>query len=105
LNGEPQDQTDWRARETVTWIWLDPETGGQFKVEFYDFSETAPRMFGNDIAYTTTIHEMDKLYSAAKQDETSIIPWIAECCKSYFGIKQWLEQNEIDHDIERESWA
>jgi hypothetical protein len=91
--------------KTVTWIWLDPETGGQLKVEFYDFSETAQRMFGNDIAYTITVREMTRLFSLSKQSETSLIPWLAENFKSYFGIKHWLEQNEIGYDIERESWA
>ena len=91
--------------KTATWIWLDPETGGQLKVEFYDFSELAQRMFGNDIAYTITVHEMDKLLSLAKHDETSIMQWMTENFQSYFGIKKWLEENEINFSIERESWA
>ena len=91
--------------KTVTWIWLDPDTGGQLKVEFYDFSETAQRMFGNDIAYTITVHEMDKLYSTARQDEASVIQWIAKNFQSYFAIKGWLEENNIRFSIERESWA
>jgi len=91
--------------KTVTWIWLDPETGGQLKVEFYDFSETAQRMFGNDIASTITVREMNKLFSAAKQDETSLIQWLAEKFQSYFGIKHWQEENEVEFSIEGESWA
>ena len=81
------------------------ETGGQLKVEFYDFSETAQRMFGNDIAYTITVDEMDKLFSAAKQDESSILAWMAEKFQSYLAIKRWLEENEIGYSVERESWA
>lgn len=88
--------------KTVTWIWLEP---GQLKVEFYDFSETAQRMFGNDIAYTITVNEMDQLFLAAEQNETSVISWMAEKFQSYFGIKNWLEENGISHNIERESWA
>ena len=91
--------------KTITWIWLDPETGGQLKVEFYDFSDLVQRMFGNDIAYTITVNEMDKLFSFSKHDEASVIPWIAENFKSYFGIKQRLEEIEIDFSIERESWT
>jgi hypothetical protein len=91
--------------KTVTWIWLGPETGGHLKVEFYDFSETAQRMFGNDIAYTITINEMTKLLSLTKQSETSLIPWMTENFKSYFEIKKWLEENRIAFSIERESWA
>jgi hypothetical protein len=88
--------------KTVTWIWLE---GSQLKIEYYDFRETAQRLFGNDIAYTITVHEMDKLFSTVNQNETSIIPWIEQYFKSYFGIKQWLEENEIDFSIERESRA
>ena len=91
--------------KTVTWIWLDPETGGQLKVEFYDFSETAQRMFGNDIAYTISVKEMTKLLSLTKQGEASLISWLEERFQSYFGIKRWLEENEIEFSVEIESWA
>jgi hypothetical protein len=30
---------------------------------------------------------------------------MAEKFQSYFDIKNWLEENEIGHEIERESWA
>ena len=90
--------------KTVTWIWLDAE-GGQLHVEYYDFSEDAQRFFGNDIAYTLTVKEMDKLFSAAKRDETSLMDLLQENFKSYFGIKRWLEENGIGFSIETESWA
>ena len=90
--------------KTVTWIWLDP-VGGQLKVEYYDFSESAQKLFGNDIAYTMTVNEMEKLFSTVNQNETSLIPWMERYFKSYFGIKQWLEENKIGFSIERESWA
>jgi hypothetical protein len=88
--------------KTVTWVWLE---NNQLKVEFYDFSETAQSMFGNDIAYILTVNEMTKLYSLAKQDAASLIQWLAENFRSYFGIKKWLEENEVNFSIERESWA
>ena len=91
--------------KTATWIWLEPETGGKLKVEYYDFSEPAHKFFGNDIAWTITVQEMNKLFSMINKDETSILPWMEKCFRSYFGIKQWLEENEIDFSIERESWA
>jgi len=90
--------------KTVTWIWLDP-AGGQLKVEYYDFSETAQQMFGNDIAYTITVNETSKLISISKQNEASLIAWLTENFKSYFGIKKWLEENEVDFETEIESWA
>lgn len=89
--------------KTVTWIWL--ENTGQLKVEYYDFSEAAQRLFGNDIAYTITVNEMAKLLSTINQSETSVIAWIEQYFKSYLGIKKWLEENKIDFSIERESWA
>ena len=91
--------------KTVTWIWLDPETGGQLKVEYYDFSETAQKLFGNDIAYTITVNEMDKLLLTVNQNEASIIQWMEQYFKSYFGIKKWLEENRIDFSIQIEGWA
>jgi len=88
--------------KTATWIRLED---GLLKVEYYDFSEAAQRLFGNDIAYIITVHEMDKLFSTIKQDETSLIPWMQQYFKSYFGIKQWLQENGIDFRIEVEGWA
>jgi hypothetical protein len=88
--------------KTVTWIWLE---NGRLKVEYYDFSESAQRLFGNDIAYIITVDDMDKLFSTVNQNETSIIPWMEQYFKSYFGIKQWLEENGIDFSIETEGWA
>jgi hypothetical protein len=88
--------------KTVTWIWLEY---GQLKVEYYDFSEAAQRLFGKDIAYTITVHDMDKLYSTVKQKEASILPWMEQYFKSYFGIKKWLEENGIDFSVEIEGWA
>ena len=88
--------------KTVTWIWLEK---GLLKVEYYDFSEDAQRMFGNDIAYTITVCDMPKLFSTVSKDEASLLPWIVEYFKSYFGIKQWLEENKIGFDVEIESHA
>lgn len=88
--------------KSTTWIWLE---AGQLKVEYYDYSEDAQRLFGNDIAYTLTVHEMEKLYSTLDKNETSIILWMEQHFESYFGIKQWLEENGIGFCIEREGWA
>jgi hypothetical protein len=90
--------------KTVTWIWLDP-VGGQLKVEYYDFSEAAQRLFGNDIAYTITVDEMEKLLSTVHQDKASLISWMAQYFTSYFGIKQWLEESKIGFRVEIEGWA
>jgi hypothetical protein len=91
--------------KTVTWIWLDPEMGGQLKIEYYDFSETAQRMFGNDIAYTITVNEMEKLHALTAQDEASLIPWMQGHFRSYFDIKTWLEENAIQYTRDVEPWA
>lgn len=88
--------------KTVTWIWLE---NGQLKVEYYDFSEEAQRMFGNDIAYTITVTEMDRLYSSSKQNAKLLIQWLADNFQNYFAIKKWLEEMDIDFHLETESWA
>jgi hypothetical protein len=90
--------------KSVTWIWLDP-VEGRLKVEYYDFSEAAQELFGNDIAYTITVDEMDKLFGTIHQDEATLIPWMAHYFKSYFGIKQWLEESKIGFRVEIEGWA
>ena len=90
--------------KTVTWIWLDL-AGGQLKVEYYDFSELEQRMFGNDIAYILTVNEMPKLFSLTKHDDASLIKWIEANFRSYFGIKKWLEENNVGFKVEIESWA
>lgn len=88
--------------KTATWIWLE---NNQLKIEYYDFSEDAQQMFGNDIAYILTVNEMDKLYSVTKQNETSLIQWLSENFQSYFGIKKLLEENKIGFEKELDSWA
>lgn len=94
LNGGPD--------KSVTWIWLE---NGHLKVEYYDFSEPAQKFFGNDIAWTITVTDMASLYSSLNQNEATLILWMEQYFKSYFGIKQWLEEHEIGFRIERESWA
>ena len=88
--------------KTVTWIWLE---NGQLKIELYDFSELAQRMFGNDIAYILTVNEMAKLFTVTKKDERSVILWLYENYKSYFDIKKLLEESGIAFNREIESWA
>lgn len=88
--------------KTVSWIWLE---NGQFKVEYYDFSEPAQKIFGDDIAWIITVNAMNKLYSTINQNEASLILWMEQYFQSYFGVKQWLEENGIGFSIVRESWA
>lgn len=94
LNGGPSQST--------TWIWLE---NGKLRVDYYDFSEPAQKLFGNDIAWTITVNDMDEFLSTVNQSESTLISWMESYFKSYFGIKQWLEEHEIDFSIERESWA
>ena len=88
--------------KTVTWIWLE---NGKLKVEFYDFSELAQSMFGNDIANTITVTGMETLLRVSAQVEKRIIKWMSKEFQSYFDIKQWLEEKKIEYSLERESWA
>ena len=88
--------------KTVTWIWLQD---GVLKVEYYDFSDEAHTFFGNDIAWTITVQDIEKLLSIVNKDAETLIPWMEQYFKSYFGIKQWLEENGIEFTTDRESWA
>lgn len=88
--------------KTVTWVWLEK---GKLKVEFYDFGESAQQLFGNDIAWTLTVTEMEELFSITEQDEASLIPWLHENYKSYFAIKKLLEERGIAFHNEIESRA
>lgn len=88
--------------KTATWVWVG---NGHLKVEFYDFSETAQEMFGNDIAYVLTVEEMEKLFALVRRDEKSLAPWVAENFMDYFGFERWLKDNEIRFSVEWESWA
>jgi hypothetical protein len=94
LTGGPQ--------KTVTWIWMED---GQLKVEYYDFSQEAQNMFGNDIAYTLKVKDMNRLFLITNQNESSLIEWMKGNFKNYFSIKNWLEENGIGFDKETESWA
>jgi len=104
MNSVQKVQLSGGPNKTVTWIWLDP-AAGLLKVEYYDFSEAAQRLSGNDIAYTITVDEMDKPLSIINQKKASLIPWMAQYFKSYFGIKQWLEESKIGFRVEIEGWA
>jgi hypothetical protein len=88
--------------KTVTWVWHED---AQLKVEYYDFSEDAQRMFGNDIAYTLIVTEIDKLYSVAKLDKATAVQWFVENFKTYFAIKEWLEDHKIGFTVVMESNA
>lgn len=88
--------------KSATWIWLEE---GRLRVEYYDFSEPAHTFFGNDIAWIMTVPDMGRLYATVNQSKETLIPWMEQYFRSYFGIKQWLEENGIDFNIERESWA
>jgi hypothetical protein len=48
---------------------------------------------------------MEKLFATVNQSEASLLPWMEHYFESYFGIKQWLEENKIGFSIIRESWA
>jgi hypothetical protein len=104
VNSAQKVQLSGGPDKTATWIWLEP-TGGRLKVEYYDFSEAAQRLFGNDIAYTITVDEMDKLFNTIHRDEATLVHEIARRFKSYFDIKQWLEESKIGFHVDIESWA
>jgi hypothetical protein len=88
--------------KTVTWIWIED---GRLKVEHYDFSEAAQESFGNDVAYTLTVLDMSELHTLTGESPDSLVDWIVQNFKSYYGIKEWLEQSGIRFSLETESHA
>jgi len=88
--------------KTATWVWIED---GRLKVEHYDFSDAAQQSFGNDIAYLLAVRDMPELYALTGQSEGSLVDWIVQNFKSYYGIKEWLQQSGIRFSLETESHA
>jgi hypothetical protein len=82
--------------KTITWIWLENE---QLKMEYYDFSGLAYYMFGNNIVYSLTVEETERLFLLTKRDETSVLRWLLDNFVNFFGFKRWLEDNRVAFDV------
>ena len=85
--------------KTITWIWLENE---QLKMEYYDFSGLAYYMFGNNIVYSLTVEETERLYLLTKRDEASVLRWLLDNFVNFFGVKRWLEDNRVAFDVKVE---
>jgi hypothetical protein len=85
--------------KTITWIWLENE---QLKMEYYDFSGLAYYMFGNNIVYSLTVEETERLFLLTKRDETSVLRWLLDNFVNFFGVKRWLEDNRVAFDVKIE---
>lgn len=49
------------SEKTITWIWLEPQVvTSKWSITI---SAKAQRMFGNDIAYTIKVDEMNELFT------------------------------------------
>jgi hypothetical protein len=85
--------------KTITWIWLENE---QLKIEYYDFSGLAYYLFGNNIVYTLTVSETERLFLLTKRDEDSLLRWLTDNFMNFFGIKRWLEDNRVAFHLQLE---
>jgi hypothetical protein len=85
--------------KTITWIWLENE---QLKMEYYDFSGLAYYMFGNNVVYSLTVEETERLFLLTKRDETSVLRWLLDNFVNFFGVKRWLEDNRVAFDVKIE---
>lgn len=85
--------------KTITWIWLENE---QLRLEYYDFSGLAYYMFGNNIVYSLTVEETERLFLLTKRDETSVLRWLLDNFVNFFGVKRWLEDNRVAFDVKIE---
>jgi hypothetical protein len=88
--------------KTITWIWLENE---QLRLEYYDFSGLAYYMFGNNIVYSLTVEETERLFLLTKRDETSVLRWLLDNFVNFFGVKRWLEDNRVAFNVKIEKLA
>lgn len=88
--------------KTITWIWLEDE---QLKIEYYDFSGLAYYLFGNNIVYTLTVSETERLFLLTQRDKDSLLRWLVDNFMNFFGIKRWLEDNKVAFSLQTEKLA
>ena len=90
---------------------------GTLVIEFFDFSEEAEGVFGNDVAYQLIIPAADKetILSTLINDETTmkragdsdveLLRLLEERFKSYFDLRDWLDENGVDYQKVFDAWA
>jgi hypothetical protein len=96
---------------------------GSLIVEFYDFSDAAQDMFGNDVAYQLILSpdsktgmldrlgfEVDLTQFRAHSDRASDPDWllleiIESRFQSYFEIAEWLENHLVPFEKKFDAWA
>lgn len=80
------------TNKTLTWSWLEDD---MLTIEYYDFSELAYYIFGNNVVYTLTVSETERLLFLTKRDQESLTQWLSDNFQNFFGIKHWLEENKV----------
>ena len=82
---------------------------GELCVEIFDFSDEAQKVFGNDVAYTVSIHDKAALRQLlglhADAKDVDIVDRVATQFEDYYAVKRWLEASGVAFDETFESWA
>lgn len=87
------------TNKTLTWSWLEDD---MLTIEYYDFSELAYYIFGNNVVYTLTVSETERLLFLTKRDQESLTKWLSDNFQNFFGVKRWLEDNKVSFCLQIE---
>ncbi|HEX2076479.1 MAG TPA: hypothetical protein VHG08_02185 [Longimicrobium sp.] len=93
-------------QKTASWAIL--RADGGVTVEWYDYSEEAHRVFGNDVAHLVHVSPSDvprlcTLLGAADAD--AVLQAMEARFADYFAAKAWLDEQSIPYQQEYDSWA
>lgn len=92
--------------KTASWVVL--WANGGVTVEWYDYSEEAHRVFGNDVAHLVHVSADDvpRLCALLDAADVDALPAAMQArFADYFAAKAWLNEHSIPYRQEYDSWA
>lgn len=92
--------------KTATWVIL--RADGGVTVEWYDYSDEAHRVFGNDVAHLVHVGpaEVPRLCALLGAADADALPRAMQArFADYFAAKAWLDEQSIPYEQEYDSWA
>jgi hypothetical protein len=100
------------AAHTASWVKI--LVDGRIELEYFDFSEDAHDMFGNDVAYMYYVEVADKprvvelleeRTGATISGDQAMLDALAEEFPDVWSIKNWLAEKQVPFAKEFDSWA
>jgi hypothetical protein len=92
--------------KTASWVIL--RADGGVTVEWYDYSEEAQQVWGNDVAYLVHVDAGDapQLCALLGAADADALPAAMQArFADYFAAKAWLDEHAIPYRQEFDSWA